>query len=232
MRLSVVRAASLAALLAILGFQQPPPQTVTPANFVAGVTNPYFPLTPGTTYIYEGEDEGVPIRNETTVTHETTVIQGVTCIVVHDLAYANGILVEDTFDWYAQDNAGNVWYFGEDTRELDEFGNVISTQGSWKAGVDGARAGYIMLANPQVHDQYYQEYAKHVAEDKARILALDGEVSVPYGDFEDVLVTREWSRLAPGAIEHKLYAPGIGLVYAQGVHGVDEFIELVSVSGP
>ena len=127
---------------------------IDPDNFVSEVNNPYFPLPPGTTFIYRGEMEGVPTRNETYVTYDTKVILGVTCTVVRDQAFEEGVLVEETFDWFAQDVDGNVWYFGEDTKELDENGNVISTEGSWEAGVDGAQAGIIMLADPKKGDRY------------------------------------------------------------------------------
>ena len=113
---------------------QNPPLAINPDNFVSKVDNPYFPLVPGTTLIYRGETEGVPTRNEMVVTNDTKVILGVTTIVVHDSVYEQGVLTEDTLDWYAQDEDGNVWYFGEDTKELDENGNVISTEGSWEAG--------------------------------------------------------------------------------------------------
>src|ERR1044071_5051914 len=118
---------------------------IDPANFVRAVTNPFFPLVPGTTFVYEGETEGVPTREVMTVTNETKLILGVTTTVVHVQSFEDGVLIEETFDWYAQDVDGNVWYFGEDTMELDEAGNVISTEGSWEAGVDGAEPGIIML---------------------------------------------------------------------------------------
>jgi hypothetical protein len=131
-----------------------PALQIDPNNFVSAVTNPYFPLEPGTTFIYKGESDGAPTRDVMTVTNDTKVILGVTTTVVHHLSYEDKVLVEETFDWFAQDVDGNVWYFGEDTKEFDENGNVISTAGSWEAGVDGAEAGIIMLADPQVGDRY------------------------------------------------------------------------------
>src|SRR5215212_3282355 len=171
-----------------------PSLQLDPGNFVSKVDNPYFPLEPGRTYIYRGETEGVPTRDVMIVTSATKVILGVTTIVVRDQAYEDGILIEDTFDWYAQDKAGNVWYFGEDTKELDASGNVISTEGSWKAGVDGAQPGIIMLAHPQVGDRYYQEFYPGVAEDQAKVLSLDASVCVAYGCFNNVLVTKDWTQ--------------------------------------
>jgi len=202
---------------------------IDPGNFVSEVTNPYFPLEPGTTYIYRGETEGVPTRDVMTVTSDTKVILGVTTIVVHDQAYEDGVLVEDTFDWYAQDKDGNVWYFGEATKELDENGNVISTEGSWEAGVDSAEPGIIMEANPKKGDKYQQELAPDVAEDMAQVIGFEDSFCVPYGCFEDVLVTKEWSPLDKGTVENKYYAQGVGFLSAVTVKGGDEHTELVRV---
>lgn len=121
-----------------------------PKAFVSRVDNKFFPLTPGVTYFYQGEKEGVPTTDEFIVTHQTQQIAGVKCTVVRDRAFENGILVEDTIDWFAQDTDGNVWYFGEDTKELDANGNVISTEGSWLAGENGAQPGIIMEAHPRI----------------------------------------------------------------------------------
>src|SRR6478609_5458446 len=112
-----------------------------PSNFVKKIDNPYFPLKPGTTFIARGETEGTPTRNVMTVTHKTKAILGVTTTVVHDRVYQDGILSEDTLDWYAQDKQGNVWYFGEDTKQIDRNGKPKSSAGSWEAGKDGAVAG-------------------------------------------------------------------------------------------
>jgi hypothetical protein len=202
---------------------------IDPDNFVSQVDNPYFPLEPGTTLIYRGETEGVPTRNETYVTYDTKVILGVTCTVVHDQAFEEGALVEDTFDWYAQDVDGNVWYFGEDTKELDENGNVISTEGSWEAGVDGAQAGIIMLADPKKGDRYQQESAPGVAADMAQVIGFEDSLCVRYGCFDDVLVTKEWSPLEKGVVEHKYYAKGVGFIFGVMVKGGDEQTELVRI---
>lgn len=202
------------------------------ANFVGDkIDNPYFPLKPGTRYIYRGESDGEPTRNVTIVTRETKEILGVTTTVVRDLAYEGGVLIEDTFDWYAQDKFGNVWYFGEDTKELDEEGNVISTEGSWEAGVDGALPGIIMLADPQVGDTYQQENFPGEAEDMAEVIGFEDSFCVKYGCFDNVLVTRDWNPLEPETIEHKYYASGIGFIYSVVVEGGDEQTELVRVRG-
>lgn len=205
-----------------------PTPDLDPENFENPVANPYFPLVPGTVYTYVMEtDEGT----ETTVvevTHQTKTILGVRTTVVRDRVYLDDELIEDTFDWYAPDEDGNVWYLGEDTKEY-ENGQLVTTFGSWEAGVDGARAGIIMLADPDVGDRYQQEEAPDVAEDVARVLSLEADVSVPYGDFENTLQTLDWSLLEPGTREIKYYARGVGLVLETSRKG-DERMELVSVT--
>jgi len=206
-----------------------PPQ-IDPANFVSEVTNPYFPLEPGTTFVYEGETEGVPTREVMQVTNQTKVILDVTTTVVHVQSFEDGVQIEETFDWYAQDKAGNVWYFGEDTKELDENGNVISTEGSWEAGVDGAQPGIIMLADPKKGKRYQQEHAPDVAEDMAQVRRLNASVCVPYGCFDKVLVTKEWTPLERGVVENKYYAKGVGFILSIMVKGGEERLELVSIT--
>jgi hypothetical protein len=164
------------------------------------------------------------------VTNETKEILGVTCTVVHHRSYEDGVLVEDTFDWFAQDKQGNVWYFGEAVKDLDAAGNVISTDGSWEAGVDGAQPGIIMLANPRKGDRYQQEVAPGIAEDQARVIGLNKSVCVSYGCFDEVLLTREWSPLEPDVVEHKYYAEGVGFIRGVMVRGGDEHSELVRVT--
>ena len=126
----------------------------------------------------------MPTRNEMVVTNDTKVILGVTTIVVHDSVYEQGVLTEDTLDWYAQDEDGNVWYFGEDTKELDENGNVISTEGSWEAGVNGAKPGIVMEAKPRKGDRYQQEFATGVAEDMAQVIGYKNSYCVRHGCFK------------------------------------------------
>jgi hypothetical protein len=201
-----------------------------PNNFVRNVDNPFFPLDPGTTYFYEGQEDGIPSSTTTEVTNDTKRILGVRATVVHDLAYVDGVLVEETFDWYAQDKQGNVWYLGEDSRELDEFGNVISTEGSWEAGVNGAQAGIIMLADPRKGDRYRQEFAPGVAEDTAQVLSLDESICVSYGCFDGVLLTKEWTPLNRGVVDNKYYAEGIGFIFSDTVKGGDETLELVAIT--
>jgi hypothetical protein len=142
--------------------------------------------------------------------------------------YGRGKLTEKTFDYYAQDKKGNVWYFGEDTKEY-ENGKVVSTQGSWEAGKAGAKPGIIMQAHPKVGQSHRQEYSKGSAEDTAKVLALNGSVKVPYGSFDHSLVTKEWSPLEPGVTEHKYYAAGVGDLRGVTVKGPSETLELVDV---
>ena len=209
------------------------PPDVNPANFVYPITdpNPLFPLVPGTTYFYQGESEGVPTTNTTEVTCGIRVIEGVTTTIVHDSAFENEMLVEETFDYFAQDKNGTVWYFGEDTTEFDPVtGEPISTEGTWREGVDDADAGFIMLANPRVGDRYFQEFAPKVAVDLAKVISLDGSATVPYGFFDDLLVTKETSQLDPGVVENKYYASGIGFIRAEMVKGGEEHTELVNIT--
>jgi hypothetical protein len=162
------------------------------------------------------------------VTRETKLIaNGVTARVVRDTATKKGRVVEDTFDWYAQDGRGNVWYLGEDTKEY-ENGKVVSTHGSWEAGVGGARGGLVMPAHPRPGLEYRQEYLAGEAEDSARILSIDDQAEVPVGHFKHVVLTKEWNPLEPKVLEYKLYARGIGPVLALTVSGGGDREELVS----
>jgi len=229
-RLFVLLTSALAIVLATASISAAQASNVDPSNFIKEVNNKFFPLKPGTTFFYVGMKDGIPARDETYVTHHTKKILGVKCTEVHDRAFENGILVEDTLDWYAQDIYGNVWYFGEDSKELDPSGNVISTEGSWEAGVDDAQPGIIMEANPQVGDRYHQEFARGVAEDQARVLSLDESLCVVYGCFDHLLLTRETSRLDPGVVEQKYYEEGIGFILAVMVKGGDERSELEHIT--
>jgi hypothetical protein len=202
--------------------------TIDPADFVTTVDNPYFPLTPGTIFVFAGTSEGEREEVTVRVTGRTKVIQGVTCVVVRDTVRTGGEVTEDTFDWYAQDVDGNVWYMGEDTKEYDR-GEVVSTEGSWEGGVHGALPGVIMPADPMVGLAYTQEHYAGQAEDKGKIVALGRQVSVPYGSFDDVLVTEDWTPLEQNVLERKSYAPGIGVVFEELVKGGQEVLRLVEV---
>jgi len=203
--------------------------SIDPDNFSNNVDNEFFPLIPGTTTIFEGDtDEGLE-RIEVTVLSETKVVMGVTCVVVRDTVSLDGEVTEDTLDWYAQDDEGNVWYMGEDSKEYKD-GVVVSTAGSWEAGVDGALPGIVMLANPLVGVTYRQEYYEGEAEDMAQVVTLDANASVAYGEFQDLLMTSEWNPLEPGVVEHKYYAEGIGIVLEVMVEGGSERVELIQIT--
>jgi hypothetical protein len=201
-----------------------------PRSFVDRVDNPYFPLTPGTTSTYRGSKDGHRAVDIVAVTERIKVIDGVRCVEVLDRLYLDGILAETTRDWYAQDVAGTVWYFGEATKELDARGRVVSTEGSWQAGDNGARAGIFMPAHPQVGQRFQQEHANGVAEDHFQILSVAARVTVPLGHFASTILTKEWTPLEPGVIDHKSYALGIGLVREASVRGGAELLDLVRVT--
>jgi hypothetical protein len=183
---------------------------INPADFHAKIDNPWFPLVPGTTFIYREQIGGARNENVVTVTKDTKVIMGVTCVVVSDIVTEKGVIIEETMDWYAQDKEGNVWYFGEATKEYQARGKVI-TKGSWEAGVDGARPGIVMKGNPLPGEPYRQEYYAGEAEDMGQVIAVNESVAVPYGKFTGCVKTKEWSMLEPGS-ENKWYARGVGCI--------------------
>jgi hypothetical protein len=200
---------------------------INPSDFTTKIDNKYFPLKPGTTFVYRGNSGGNPERDVMRVTHSTKQIMGVKCVVVDDRVWAGGKLTEKTFDYYAQDKKGNVWYFGEDSKEYKN--GKVSTAGSWEAGKAGAKPGIIMQAHPKVGQTYRQEYRKGSAEDMAKVLVLNSSAKVPYGSFDQVLVSKEWSPLEPGVVEHKSYAAGVGDIKEVTVKGQSETLGLVKV---
>ena len=214
---------------------RPYPLTVNPADFTDAngnpnaIDNPYFPLTPGTTWTYDGEKEGATLHDVMTVTPDTLTIMGVTITIVRDTAWEDGLLAEDTFDWYAQDDAGNVWYFGEDTREFDEQGNVTTTEGSWQAGQGPNLPGILMQAHPRPGRTYRQEYGPGVAIDMATVINVHRHITLPADTYSNVVLTKEFSCIE-GGIDHKWYAPGVGLVAELALANGNEFIKLVSVT--
>jgi hypothetical protein len=199
-----------------------------PSSFVRTVDNPLFPLPLGRRLIYKGTEDGEPEMVITEVTRDQKTILGVQVVVVLDRVFMSGELVEKTFDWFAQDRDGNVWYFGEDTKEF-ENGKVVSTQGSFEAGKHGARAGIIMRAHPKWGQITPQEDAPGVAEDKSRIIGVDVTVTVPYGTFLHCLKTAEFTDLEPDAVEYKLYCPGIGVTRGHDVRGGTAQTKLVRI---
>jgi hypothetical protein len=201
---------------------------IDPKQFRAVVDNPYFPLAPGTVWNYDEKTGRYSSQDEVRVTVETRVVMGVRCVVVHDVERSNGRVIEDTYDWYAQDQDGNVWYFGEDTKEFHSNGKV-DRSGSWEAGVRGAQPGVVMAANPQPGAPYRQEYLAGVAEDMGQVVAVGATVTVPCGAFHDCVRTKDWSTLEKGS-EKKWYARGIGVVRTESTGG--EIAVLVSMKRP
>jgi hypothetical protein len=242
------RIAALAGLTALLagacggGSGAPPQQApssprstayhplIDASTFSATVDNPWFPLKPGTIFVYVGVKDGEASRDIYEVTHDSKVIDGVPCVVVHDRLYIGGRLEEETLDYYTQDTQGNVWYFGEDTKELDAKGKVTSTEGTWHAGVDGAQPGIFMPAQPGVGESHRQEYYKGHAEDQFQVLELSSSVTVPYASFDNALLTKEWTALEPDVLDHKYWVRGIGEVAELSVKGPTERALLVSVT--
>ena len=192
------------------------------------VTNAWFPLTPGTELVYTGTKDGKPTRDVVRVTRQTITIAGARCVVVRDLLYEAAKLEERTSDYYTQDRAGNVWYFGEDTAELDASGKVTSREGTWRAGRDGAKAGIYMPAHPRVGQTGRKEYYKGQAEDHFRVISLSATVRVPFVSSRAALVTHEWTPLEPGTLDQKVYVRGIGTVKEVSLKGPVERNLLVS----
>ena len=201
---------------------------ISPENFTYHVTNTYFPLIPGTIHTYTSQTEDGLETVTTTVLSETKLILGVECTIVRDLVLLDGVILEDTYDWYAQDLDGNVWYMGEDVSNY-ENGIFQDNEGSFEAGVDGAKPGIIMLADPVLEMPYRQEYSFGDAEDWGKVVAKDVSVTTVYGTFEHCLKTEDWNALEPDApIEFKYYTPGVGLVREE-ISGTDEFLELTGI---
>jgi len=206
---------------------------VPAVDFDRPAPNRYFPLRPGTVMTLRGNDGPERLVETVTVTRRTKPIQGVRATVVRDvLRRPDGSLAEKTDDWYAADNEGAVWYFGEATATYDAHGHLHSREGSWRAGVHGARAGLVMPARPRVTDAFRQEFFAGHAEDQAWLVQREVSSSVPYGRLHGLVRSLEWSRLEPRVVSEKLYAPGIGLVRERDLAGGDEAFALVAVSMP
>ncbi|HEX7337616.1 MAG TPA: hypothetical protein VF252_10450 [Gemmatimonadales bacterium] len=227
-----VAAIAVAALSACSSSTGPSYNPDIPAAWATAVTNPYFPLPPGTVWRYRSD---TPDGLETTITEvlsTTRTINRVVATAVHDQVLLDGALIEDTEDWYAQDPEGNVWYLGENTREYED-GQVVSTAGSWEWGVNGALPGIIMWADPAAHvgEEYRQEFARGEAEDFGKVVALDQSVTVPHGGFTGCLKTEDWNGLEPAVREYKYYCPVVGTVLESNLQGEDR-VELTDVTAP
>lgn len=201
--------------------------TLDPANFVERVSNPYWPMTPGSTWVSRESDiKGSAMKVKVTVLRRTKPILGIDATVVHDTLKERGQLVENTFDWYAQDSCGNVWYLGENTREY-ENGQLVSRAGSWEAGVNGAQGGIAVPGSPEIGLSYRQEYAAGEAEDAGEVLSLNELAQVPAGYFRHLLLTKDTTSLHPRVLEYKFYAKGVGPVLAIGISGGSDREELL-----
>ncbi len=200
-----------------------------PGSFVSRIDNPWFPLKPGTVYVYRGVKDRKQARDVLTVTHRTRMIKGIRATVIDDRTYLRGRLGERTTDWYAQDRAGNVWYLGEKTATLDARGRVTSTDGTWLTGVRGARPGIYMPASPRVGQTGEQEYYKGHAEDHFKVLSLSVRVHTAGASSRHALLTQETTPLEPGVVDHKIYVRGVGTVKEEAVKGGRERFVLVSV---
>ena len=201
------------------------PADLNPDDFVQQIDNPYWPMAPGSRWVFTEKDleGGGEQRIVITVSDNKRTIQGIEATVVRDTVTEDGALVEDTFDWFAQDKDGTLWYLGEDTTEY-ENGKATTKKGSWEAGVDGAEAGVFLPGNPEVGMTYRQEYRAGEAEDHAKILSLDEQVDVPAGKYAGVLMTKDYTPLQPEVLEHKFYAKGVGPVLLTGISG-GKFLE-------
>jgi hypothetical protein len=222
---TVVERPAAAAVALPLGGE---PVELDPAQFTASIDHPYWPMRPGTRWVYRGTGaDDDPRRIEVTVTGRTRTIMGIRARVVHDVVTEEGEVVEDTYDWYAQDAKGNLWYLGEDTRELED-GKVTSREGSWQAVVDGAQPGILLPASPGPGMVYRQEYDGARAQDTAAVVSLHQRARVPSGLFDHVLITKEFTPLEPSLLKHDFYAFGVGPVLSLTVSGGSDREELLS----
>lgn len=203
------------------------PVQLDPADFSTNIDNPYWPMRPGSHWVYREVENGEAQRVDVTVTNRTKTLHGIEARVVHDRVSQHGETVEDTYDWYAQDSAGNLWYLGEDTAEY-ENGKLKTKEGSWAYGVDGAQPGVVVPASPKRGMSYREEYYAGHAEDAAAVLNIGSQVQVPFGRFQDAMLTRNFSTIEPTVEEMKLYAKGVGPVMELLVSGGSGRTELLS----
>ena len=232
---TTLAAACAAAVLAGCGASELPqgsePVSLDPDDFSATIDNKYWPMKPGTRWTYreigeEGDVQSVVV----TVSSKTKKIEnGITARIVRDTVRLDGKIIEDTFDWYAQDAAGSIWYLGEDTAEFKN-GRITTREGSFEAGVDGALPGVIIPAEPEPGQTYRQEYLKGEAEDNGEVLSTREMADVPAGHFENMLLTKDTIAIEPDVLEYKLYAPRVGPVLVFGVSGGAGREELVKRS--
>ena len=204
------------------------PKTLHPSDFVRRVDNPSFPLKPGSKWFYRGADTGGHFSDKMHVRHKRKKILGVYTTIVRDSVFRHGKPREVTSDWYAQDRNGNVWYFGENTKELDAHGHVTSREGSFKAGKNGARPGVLFPGDPKFGQTARQEFLKGQAEDHFKVLDTSARVRSPYVSSRHAVRTKEWTPLEPGIVEHKYYVRGVGTVKTKVIKGPRERLQLIS----
>jgi hypothetical protein len=242
MRPTLIRVIGATALLILLGVStgclpgqssQPTAseESFDPQNFPepTRITNQYYPLSPGAKFVLEGNRKNIPLRVEVMVTRDTKVINSIKTVAVNEKIFEARQLIEDTIDWFAQDKSGNVWYLGQYATDY-ERGQQKGHEGSWEAGVNGAKPGVVMYASPQIGRAYRQEFAPKIAEDMAKVVKLNDSLCVPLKCFQgNVLVTEEWTSLDKTEVVRKHYAPGVGLIRSQTIKGEPEKIELVSI---
>ena len=206
------------------------PVQLDPAEFTTEIDHPYWPMKPGTRWTYREVDEEGAIKEVVVLvtTQTKKVANGITARVVRDTVRVDGSIIEDTFDWYAQDNRGNLWYLGEDTAEF-ENGKLTTRDGSFEAGVDGALAGVMIPADPAPGMRYRQEYYAGEAEDNGEVLSTAEMAEVPAGLYRNALLTKDTITIEPDVQEYKLYAKGVGPVLVLGVSGGSGREELVKV---
>lgn len=201
---------------------------INPSHFTVSIDNTYFSLKPGTTFIYRSTTEDGVETNKVVVTDKTKIVMGVTCRVVWDRVWLNDKLIEETYDWYAQDKEENVWYFGEDSKEYENE-KVVSTKGSWESGINGAMPGIVMQAKLKAGELYRQEYYKGEAEDMAEVVSLNETVTVPYGSFDKCIKTKDWTPLSPNVVEYKYYSSTTGSVVLETEAGNKTRVELIDI---
>ncbi|GAA1056950.1 hypothetical protein GCM10017608_10340 [Agromyces luteolus] len=206
------------------------PVDLDPARFSPDIDNPYWPMTPGTRWTYrEAGADGTDLVVTVIATSQTKrIANGITARVVRDTVRDGADIIEDTFDWYAQDDAGAVWYLGEETAEFED-GAITSRSGSFEAGVDGALPGILIPADPQPGMAYRQEYYRGEAEDNGEVLSVHAKAEAPIGAFDDVLLTWDTITIEPDVAELKFYAPGVGPVLALDASGGAGREELVRI---
>jgi hypothetical protein len=202
---------------------------IRPSDFSPDITSPWFPLRPGTTYLYTGTKDGKKALDVFQVSSATKAVDGVLTRVVNDRLFLDNGLEERTADYYAQDRCGNVWYFGEDTATLDSSGRVTDRSGSFHAGVNGAQPGVYIQVQPQLGPWFRQEWSSGQAEDQFRALSTSAAVTVRYGSFRHALRTKERTALEPGVVDNKYYVRGLGVAEELSVKGGTEVLQLVDV---